>query len=603
MRRTAPAHPGEGPYTRALSTVAFLAAAVLVLALPLLVDLRALEPFRGPKRELALAAWATLAAVFAVGNRRGAAWRDPWLAAWGGVVAAGAVSALGSTAPLRVLGSVVPLLIAGLGWGAVRQLGEARRARLARFVVWAGVIEAALVLLFLDRDWQPPGFAALDQGSGRYAWLGTLGNPADIAVFLLLPALLAAQRAVEAKRSRALYGGAALLMAATIVGSRTLTAIAALALGAGLIVWAYAPRRLRLRVLAAGAVLLVAVTLLSPLRVRIAKAVSEVRGGGWLWAGSARAAAYSAALRMVARHPLTGVGFGEFESNSFRFLDPDILADRGLILGLQTAFGEAHDEPLQFAAETGALGVAIAAAAAFLALRRRAAAGLERRGATPVAAAAGVILLTQFPLHLAAIAAQWAVVAALLLPPLPPPPVPDRRGARLRLALAGALAAIAVFVAWQRYAARVAVGEGKLLASTLQASRLGESAKVGVARAALANVIPRARWLPGTWEAPLTIGNLAAAAQDAPLALSSFSAALAVAERPEVRFDVGMALIMSGDREAGMADLVRAVELNPVVFRTIQDPDLARDLRRRLDASGYGARHAWMYEHTPAANP
>jgi hypothetical protein len=64
-----------------------------------------------------------------------------------------------------------------------------------------------------------------------------------------------------------------------------------------------------------------------------------------------------------------------------------------------------------------------------------------------------------------------------------------------------------------------------------------------------------------------------------------------------------MALMMAGDREAGMAHLVRAVQLNPTVFREVRAPELARALRRRLDASGYGVKHAWMYVGTPAATP
>ena len=77
----------------------------------------------------------------------------------------------------------------------------------------------------------------------------------------------------------------------------------------------------------------------------------------------------------------------------------------------------------------------------------------------------------------------------------------------------------------------------------------------------------------------------------------------ALADRPEVRFDVGMTLLMAGDREEGMGQLVRAVQLNPAVFREIKDPALSRELRGRLDASGYGAKHSWMFKDTPAEQP
>jgi hypothetical protein len=64
-----------------------------------------------------------------------------------------------------------------------------------------------------------------------------------------------------------------------------------------------------------------------------------------------------------------------------------------------------------------------------------------------------------------------------------------------------------------------------------------------------------------------------------------------------------MTLLMAGDREECMNQLIRAVHLNPAVFREIKDTALSRELRGRLDASGYGARHPWMYEGTPAAQP
>jgi hypothetical protein len=87
------------------------------------------------------------------------------------------------------------------------------------------------------------------------------------------------------------------------------------------------------------------------------------------------------------------------------------------------------------------------------------------------------------------------------------------------------------------------------------------------------------------------------------LAIEAFERASALADRPEVRFDMGMALLMAGDQERGMAQLVRAVQLNPAIFREIRSPELSRALRRRLDASGYGPKHAWMYQGTPAAMP
>jgi len=89
--------------------------------------------------------------------------------------------------------------------------------------------------------------------------------------------------------------------------------------------------------------------------------------------GSGRAAGYAAAASMLAARPTTGVGFNLFEANSFRYQSPDALAERGRVLGLATGFGEAHNDLLQYAAETGFVGLVLALAG--LAWARRATRG------------------------------------------------------------------------------------------------------------------------------------------------------------------------------------------------------------------------------------
>jgi hypothetical protein len=595
------AHADAGE--RFLAGLAFLASTVLVIVLPLVWDSAALDMFRGPKSELALAAWAVLAAIFVVANPGGAAWRDPWWLVWGGAAAGGVVSALASSQPARSLTALVPLALAAVGWGAVRQLPEHRRRALATLVVWAGVIEAALVLVFLRASWQPQSFALLDYGRGRYAWIGTFGNPADAAVFLVLPALLAVSRAFATRRHRAFNAAAALLMTAVILGTRTMTTFLALTAGAALLVWINTPRRRRFGLIAVVLAVALAVLAVTPLGQRVRAAVRETRAGGVLWLGSARFAAYAAAASMIGARPATGVGFGLYEANSFRFQSLDALASRGHILGLQTGFGEAHNDLLQYAAETGLLGLALVAAGGVLAVRRRRG---DEGGVVPVwslATAALVLALTQFPLHLATVAAQWAVLAALALPALPSPAVARGWAGRVRILVAGVLIGAALVLVWRHYRATTVFEQAKLLSETLRASPQAGNRRAEIAHAALANLLPEQKWLPYSWEAALILGNLAIDAGETGRALASFQRALALAERPEVEFDVGIAMRMTGDREAAMAHLVRAVQLNPAIFREVRDPDLARALRRRLDDSGYGAEHAWMYKGTPAENP
>ena len=603
MPRTHAARETQGPAERFLTVLAFLAAATLAFAVPLVWDSGALDMFRGPKSDLAIATWTVLALLFVVRNLGGASWRDPWWLAWGGVLAGAVVSALTCPEPARSLSSLLPLALATLGWGAVRQLPEERRRKLAGLIVWAAVVEATLVLLFLRPSWQPESFALLAQESGRNAWIGTLGNPGDAGVFLVLPALLAAQRALTTRRLRLPNAGAAIFMAGVILGTQTLTAMLALVAGALVLLWRSVPARRRLPLLGAAMAVVLVVFAVTPLGQRVRAAVNEARGGELLWLGSGRAAGYAAAAAMVAARPATGVGFGLFEANSFRFQSQDALAERGRVLGLVTGFGQAHNDLLQHAAETGLIGLLLAGAGFAWAAWRRPRAGEAVVEGWPLGAAALALALTQFPLHLTAVAAQWAVLAALALPPLPPTSDADGRGARARLLVIGVLVGAALVVTWQHYRATRLFQQGKALSESLRAGAGRPETRPQLARAALANLVPRARMLPYSWEAAVILGNLAVGASETRLAIGSFGRALALAESPAVQFNVGMALMMAGDREAGMAHLVRAVQLNPTVFREVRAPELARALRRRLDASGYGVKHAWMYVGTPAATP
>ena len=602
MARSHARQAAVSPSARVLGALSFIAAVALLLAVPLVFDGQAIDMFRGPKSELALAAWAALAAVFAIGNLGGSAWRDRWWPAWAGVLAGGAVSALACPAPARALASLVPVALAALGWGALRQLSDRRRESLVRLVVWAGALESALVLLFLVPSWQPQVFSQLMRG-GRFAWIGTFGNPGEVAIFLALPALLAAQHAIGESRRRAAWAAAAVLMSGVLLATGTLSAAAALLAGGAVLAWRRTAPALRLRVIAAVVAAALVLAVATPLSRRVAAAINEARHGGWIWLGSARGAAYAAVGSMLADRPLTGVGFGLFEANSFRSLSQDTLADRGRVLGMETGFGEAHNDPLQYAAETGVLGLLLAAAGVALAVRRQGTPGGGLVDPAPLAAAAAVVAVTQFPLHLAAVAAQWAVVAALALPPLPAPPDPAGWVGRARVLAVGILVGIGALVAWERARAEVAFGQAGALAEQLRASQARPALRAEVARAALANLQLRRRWLPYSWEAALTTGNVAVQAGDTRAALDAFGRALTLADRPEVRFDVGMALLMSGDREEGLSHLVKAVQLNPSVFAQIKDPALSRELRGRLDASGYGAKHPWMFKGTPAEHP
>jgi len=574
--------------------VVFLLALALVLALPLVWDSRCFEVFRAPKRELAFAIWTTLGAIFLAFGARSAAWRDPWWWAWAGVLAGAVASAPASGRPGLVILNVVPIAVAALGWGGLRLLSEPRRERLFAALVASGVLQAGLTTVLLMPAFQPEVFSRISEFRGRFRWIGTLGNPADVAVYLTLPALLAVGAALSRRRQRWAFAAAATVMLAVIVGTLTLSAIIAVTAGGALLLLGSVPRRVRIAAVAALLVVAAAGAVVGPLANRVRFAISEARHGGLMWVGSGRGAGYAAALGMLAAHPITGVGLGLFENNSFRFLSEEILAHRARVLRLKTAFGEAHNDPLQHAAETGALGVLLAVAGLFLALRRPHLAPGPLPSRLPLLVAAAVLLLLQFPLHLATIAAQWLVLWSLAVPRLPASPV-RVSGARLvRWAAVAAVALAASWVARQRLVGSIAWQQASTLTQAIHEGRFGAGAPEA-ARRALAALEARLVWYPGAWEALVVSGNVAMLAERPDRALAHFRAALDLAERPETRFNVGMALLALGDQEAGYTHLIKAVKLNPRVFTEITNAAVAEALRRRLDAEGYGRRNAWIY--------
>lgn len=594
--------PRQAP-THWLQRAAFAAALALVVAVPLVWSMAGYEVFRGPKRLLALAAWIALAALRISRGLDRAAWRDPWWLAWAGVLAGGVLSAPLSGQPLRVLADLVPFAIVALGWGALRWLSGPQRRGLETTVVVVGVTEAVLAAIFSVPRWRPAGFELFDNLEGRFGWIGTLGNPADVAVFLLLPCLLATARALAASGRRLRWAIPASIMAATIVATRTITVAGALAVGLGVLIWTMLPRRSRLPGLAAAVAVGLAVLLVGPMRTRLGETLTQARTAGWSWLGSGRTAGFGAAAGMVAARPLTGVGFGLYEASSYLFQREDVLAERSRVLGLETGFGEAHNDPLQHTAETGLLGLGLALAGLWWAWRRGRPASCELPGARALVIAAGLVSLGQFPLHQAAVVAQWGVLAALLLPAreLPPPPAGWRRWVGAGLACGLIVAGWTWLVELRGLA--VLNRQGENLSRVLRSGQVPEAKRPLLARVALGNIERAAVWSPYDWRVRVTMGDLAMLSGEWPRAAEHFDRALALAERPETRFDVGMARLALGDEDAGLAHLERAVRLNPIIFKQITDTRVAHTLRRRLDASGYGTRHAWMYEGTPAALP
>ncbi|MGQ9835270.1 MAG: O-antigen ligase family protein [Thermoanaerobaculaceae bacterium] len=552
----------------------------LVLALPLVVDLACSGPFRTPKTLLARALWAALAGLFLA--------RPGW-DAWGwppvAVVVAGVIASLAAG---QANLAVAPLALAALGWMGLRQLAAPQRRRLFLGMILGGVVQAILALAFADPATRPRSFAALEEAVGRFQVLGTMGNPGDVGVFLVLPALGALYMAVSQKR-RSLWLLACLVQFVAIVASQTLSALAAFALGAFLLLILLLPPRKKWWAAGGAAAALALVILLVPsLRFRVAEAFRLPKELGFHWIASARGASWLSAWHMWQANPIFGVGLGHFPTHYFSYLGRDALAERGRVLGLKTGFGEAHNELLQYLAETGLVGLALLSASLFWAWRRGSPLENSLLPAAPVLAAMGLLALLQFPLHLAALAAQWLVVLALLLPPLKERAQRWRAGAWLGLGLLAAT----VVVSWSQWRAWRAVEAAQALVAALRQNPSNLGARVLAARA-YENLQAKLSFLPGEVQAENVAGNLAREAGLWDQALAHFRRALALAERPELHFNLGVSLCALGQEEEGLRHLVQAVELNPAVLREVTDRVLAAKLRQKLTETGYFAAYPW----------
>ncbi|GBC80057.1 hypothetical protein HRbin09_01286 [bacterium HR09] len=247
----------------------------LVLVVPLVVDIATAGSFRTPKSLLANVLWAVLAAAFLARP----SW-DPWLLLPAAVAVAALVSALASTP--AAAWAALSWVMGALGFGALRQLAPDLRRHLARAVLWAGFLQALVAIAFFDPRWRPESFRLLEPGEGRYLWLGTMGNPADVASFLVVPTVLAFAWFWTHKR-HFLWLFLALLQTAVIVATQTLSALAALLAGlAALAFTTLSPAR-RLRVLGALAIAaVVLVAAVSPIRQRLVSSWQEVKSGQWL---------------------------------------------------------------------------------------------------------------------------------------------------------------------------------------------------------------------------------------------------------------------------------------------------------------------------------
>jgi O-antigen ligase len=391
-RATAPAVSAAGT---APAKLASLLLWLLVLVPPLYISPAAKDPFRLPK--LMLAEWLAIAALasLAWGLRRAEAvrWGDLWRQpAFRAVLPLLAVATAGLAAtrhPLHVREALADLWIGAVclvGWSVA--LPEDRLRRLLGGLLWPGVALAAIAILQFH-GWQPLAIGGVRAGS-RYALTSTAGNPGDLAAFLVLPCLVAQWRLARGGRPSGAMGRRAWLVAALLACAyamaltQTVAALAALALGS-LIFWGgvlgagLAGRRRAVAGAAFAVLILLAAgvaAVLPPLRARVLEKVHQATRGDWNSVLTGRLDGWRAAAWMLGQHPWAGVGQGAYRAE---FVPAKLaLLARGAVFlsGQQQNFANAHDEPLEVAADCGwpgllALGWAVWIVAGSLRARRR----------------------------------------------------------------------------------------------------------------------------------------------------------------------------------------------------------------------------------------
>ena len=340
--------------------------AATVLASQVAVDRLAESSFEAPQRLLSLLGLALVAfLVFGIrspAGERGATGLGRsavWAAALaGGAFVAGAASAFGSSHPSMSLDALRgdSLLFLALPLGASVVLEGAHGVRvMAAFLVGA---TANAVLSLLQMSGAVDLFE-LEQVVGRSENSALLGNEGQVALLAAFGALTAFGVVIGgsalSRPVRVVAAGIAVLLGATALAHGSLTALSAVASGAcGLLVLRYR-RRALLALAITAALAAICVAAVPPFRSRVAQIVGEIGEGRLDAATSHRLGGWAAAIEMARERPLLGYGPGTFGAE---FATHRVRAEERYAhwLGnphLQGSYLDAHNEPLQAAAELG----------------------------------------------------------------------------------------------------------------------------------------------------------------------------------------------------------------------------------------------------------
>jgi O-antigen ligase len=272
------------------------------------------------------------------------------------------------------------------------------------------LINGILAILQAFDIWNP--FRFPPNTSARDRTTALLGNPDDVASYLVIPALAALTMSyVTRGRQRWSYFACSTLLIIALMVSQAMTAMIALAVGV-IALFSFAGKKARIILFAAAVVAAVTITAYAPIRIRVNAIRVSLITGDVDSALTSRVSAILTATNMFLEHPLVGVGPGAFGFNYFDYkLASDARFGSRFASFNAVNFGEVHNDHLQVLATTGAPGYALMLAS-FLAIARRSFSrnrnsesvceNFVRSFAFPFSATVFVLAIGQFPLELGA---------------------------------------------------------------------------------------------------------------------------------------------------------------------------------------------------------
>jgi O-antigen ligase len=434
-RNTSPDRAVElrGPRARGslADSITWLIVAATMIGLPLLINLSGKDAFRLPKQLLMegsgiiLAAAALCATILGVPLGQANRWPRRLVMVVMAALLWSAVTTLASTNRTLSVFSLLTLTAATMLFVAAYNSVQNRSIAVVYVALAPAVINACIAIAQRTAIWIPFRIEE-QQNTSRLRTIGLFGNPNDLGMFMVSPALAAIALASASPRHRVPATVIFALLSTALIASETIGAIAAVAVGIFALLYRIRPRLAVLGLLFAFLLALTVVGVSGNLPQVRAKILTAARGDfDPLLSG--RIPGFVTAWRMFRANPIAGVGLGCFglhyfdEKIAIASEDPSL----GTIMSSHPEnFAEAHNEHLQIMAEGGLpayaifiIALSILARVSFCELTEP----NDRRSvfaqtvALPLAVAIFVLTLTAFPLRVAGPTANGLFICALTL--------------------------------------------------------------------------------------------------------------------------------------------------------------------------------------------